>query len=203
VNQKAAAAILSFEYDFNTPQNQPTNSILKLVGSKSWPKPKGGTSSPSSTAPWTATYNAGVSLYNSTPAPTIRGASALRDVQAGTELDRNIKSSKWPGLLGKLGDTTASATYYFQYQSSPSILNVTPSSPLNGITIAGLSTSATQVFTQKGNIHVAQFKYGFGNGKNVKFPRVSFLICPVTPTILATCRTLGRTTRRCAFGLTS
>jgi hypothetical protein len=170
VAKATSAPVLSIEYDFNTPQNQPTNSTAKLVGSFSWPHLANKPLSSASTAPWTLTYNGGVSLYNSTPASTIPGASVLRDVQIGVELDRSIASSKLPGLLGKIGDTTASVTYYFQYQSSPSILNVTPSSPLNGITITGLPSSATQVFTTKGNINVAQLKYGFGKGKNVKFP---------------------------------
>jgi hypothetical protein len=69
-----------------------------------------------------------------------------------------------------MGDSTASGTYYFQYQSSPAILNVTPGSPLNGITIIGLPSNATQIFTQKGSIHVFQLKYGLGTGTNVKFP---------------------------------
>jgi hypothetical protein len=173
VNKAAAASVLSLEYDFNRPQNQPTNSTIKLVGSYSWPAPKAksnSAASPSAAPPWTLTYNAGTSLYNSNPVSTIPGASVLRDVQFGVEVDYNVASSKWPGLLGKIGDTTASASYYFQYQSSPSILNVTPGSPLTGITIVGLPSSATQVFTQKGNISVAQLKYGFGKGTNVKFP---------------------------------
>jgi hypothetical protein len=166
----AAAPVLGFEYDLNTPQSQPTNSTFKLVGSVGWPTPPATANSSNATAPWTLTYNFGVSIYNSTPASTIPGASTLRDIQFGAEVDRNINSSKWPGLLGKIGDTTASLTYYLQYQSSPSILNVTPGSPLPGITITGLSSSATQVFTSKGTINVAQFKYALGKGTNAKFP---------------------------------
>jgi hypothetical protein len=181
VNEAASAPVLSFEYDYSTPQNQPTNSTIKVVGSVSFLKKKGqeasegkakGSGSDSSvpTAPLTLTYNAGFSLYNYTPASSIPGSSLLRDVQVGTELDYNISSSHWPGVLKKIGDSTASGTYYFQYQSSPSILNVTPGSPLNGITITGLPATATQVFAKKGDIHVAQLKWGLGKGKNVKFP---------------------------------
>jgi len=175
VNLAAASPVLSFEYDLNTPTSQPTNSTFKLVGSVGWPKPAttakvNSSSSGASTTPWTLTYNFGASIYNATPASTIPGASVLRDIQCGAELDRNINSSKWPGLLGKIGDTTASLTYYLQYQSSPSILNVTPGSPLPGITITGLSPSAKQVFASKGTINVAQFKYAFGKGTNAKFP---------------------------------
>jgi hypothetical protein len=176
LTETAAAPLVSIEYDYNTPQNQPTNSTFKLVASFGWGKavaPAGASakgSSPAPTKPWTFTGNAGFSIYNYTPASTIPNASLLRDVQVGTEVDRSIASSKWPSILGKIGDSTASATYYFQYQSSPSILNVTPGSPLSGITITGLPSTATQVFAQKGDIHVAQLKWGLGKGNNVKFP---------------------------------
>jgi hypothetical protein len=172
VSKATAAPIVSIEYDYNTPQNQPTNSNFKLVGSFGWGQlatPPTRTSS-APTPPWNLTYNVGASIYDSTPASTIPGSSLLRDLQAGTELDRNITSSKWPGILKKIGDSTASATYYFQYQSSPSILNVTPGSPLNGINFTGLPSTATQVFSKKGDIHVAQAKWGLGKGTNVKFP---------------------------------
>lgn len=173
VSKAAAAPIVSIEYDYNTPPNQPTNSTFKLVGSFSWPQPDKAAvagSAPAPTPPWTLTYNAGASVYDSTPASTIPGSSVLRDVQVGAELDRNIASSRLPSILGKIGDSTASLTYYFQDQTSPSILNVTPGSPFNGITISGLPSTATQIFAQKGNIHVAQLKWGLGSGKNVKFP---------------------------------
>lgn len=181
VDEAATAPVLSFEYDYNTPQNQPTNSTIKLVGSLNFLEKKAqeaakenakGFDSDTSVpmAPLTLTYNGGFSLYNYVPASTIPGASLLRDVQVGTELDYSISSSNWPSILKKIGDSTVSATYYFQYQTSPSILNVTPGSPLNGITITGLPSTATQVFAKKGDIHVAQLKWGFGKGKNVKFP---------------------------------
>jgi hypothetical protein len=174
VHDAAAAPLLSVEYDYNTPQNQPTNSTVKLAGSKGWGKFTSASSSsnvPDAPAPlWMLTYNGGVSLYDSSPASTISGASTLRDVQAGAQIDYNVPTSKLAGIWGKIGDSTASATYYFQYQSSPSILNVTPGSPLNGITIVGLPSNATQIFTQKGSIHVFQLKYGFGTGTNVRFP---------------------------------
>jgi hypothetical protein len=163
-------ALVSFEYDIATPANQPTNSTYKLVGTKSWPEPSPGKEAAGATAPWTATINVGASLYNSEPPSSVPNASILRDIQAGIEVDRIIASSKWPGILGKLGDSTASLTYYYQDLTSPSIIKVTPGTPLTGITLAGLSLSATTIFTKKGPINVGQFKYGFGTGKNVKFP---------------------------------
>jgi hypothetical protein len=100
----------------------------------------------------------------------VPGSSLLRTLQAGAELEYIVPTSKLPGFLSKIGDSTASLTYYYQDQTSPSLLKVTPGTPLTGITLVGLSSSATQIFTQKGPIHAGQFKYGLGTGKSVKFP---------------------------------
>src|SRR5260370_826552 len=95
---------------------------------------------------------------------SIPGAGRLRDIQAGFEGDRVLPS------IPLLGQTTLSGAYYFQYQSSPSILKVTPGTPISGITFIGLPPNATQIFTQKGNIHLAQIKWALGTGKNLRFP---------------------------------
>ena len=150
--------VLSFEYDWNRPQNQPTNSVFKLIFSKNV------LDSAKKNTIWTFTGNFAVSIYDSEPSSAIPGASRLRDIQAGAEADRVLPSIKI------LGQTTLSAAYYFQDQTSPSILKVTPGTPITGITFTGLPSNATQVFTQKGNIHLAQLKWGLGTGKNVHFP---------------------------------
>lgn len=75
------------------------------------------------------------------------------------------------GLFGLLGAAAVSATYYFQYQNSPSILNVTPGTPVDGITLTDLSSTATQVFAKKGNIHVGQLRLELGpSGSSIRFP---------------------------------
>jgi hypothetical protein len=157
--------VLALEYDFNAPQNQATNSTLKLVYGQSFGKPKC-----KATNTWTLAANVGASLYNSEPSSSIPGADLLRDIQAGAEVDRTLCTSNLPRIGSWIGDSTASFAYYYQDQTSPSILKVTPGTPLSGITIVGLPSSATQIFTQKGQINLAQFKFGFGTGKNVKFP---------------------------------
>lgn len=150
--------VLTFEYDWSRPQNQPTNSTLKVILSKNvLDKLKQNTV-------WTITANGAVSLYDAQPASTIPGASHLRDAQAGAEVDRILPK------LPKIGQTTLSLAYYFQRQESPSILNVTPGSPITGITFTGLPANASQVFAQKGDIHLAQLKWALGTGKNVRFP---------------------------------
>lgn len=150
--------VLSFEYDWNRPQNQPSNSVFKLIFSKNV------LDSTKQNNVWTFTANVVASIYNSGPSATIPGASQLRDVQAGAEADRVLPK------IWLVGQTTLSAAYYFQYQSSPSILDVTPGNPIPGITFTGLPSDATQVFVQKGNINLAQVKWAIGTGTNLRFP---------------------------------
>jgi hypothetical protein len=144
IYDKAAWAkpILTFEYDYNTPANQPTNSTFRLIWGQSFKKLPN----------WKMTGNAAGSIYNSTPSSSIPGSGRLRDFQVGIEADRN------PYKLGNYLTATFSGAYYFQDQTSPAILNITPNSPISGISFTGLPSNATQVFTQKGNIHVGQLK---------------------------------------------
>lgn len=151
--QQLPKPVLSFAYNLSRLANQPSNSVFQLIYGQTI-----GTK-------WTLTGNGAVSIYNSSPSSSIPGASYLRDIQAGIEVDRNL------GSLWFFGPATACGTYYFQYQSSPAILNVNPSQPINGVTISGLPSNATQIFAQKGSIHVAQAKLALGSTKsNWKFP---------------------------------
>lgn len=151
--QQLPKPVLSAAYNLNRPANQPSNSVFQLI----WGQSLG--------TKWTLTANGAVSLYNSAPSSSVRGARSLRDVQAGFEADRDL------GPLWILGPATASGAYYFQYQSSPAILNVNPSQPISGISITGLPSTATQIFAQKGSIHVAQLKLALGSSKSSwKFP---------------------------------
>jgi hypothetical protein len=161
-NAAWAKPILTFEYDYNTPSNQPTNSTYRLVFGKSLTNCKAQnlpSASQSNCPPsWKMTANAAGSFYNSTPSTSIPGSRLLRDLQVGIEADRD------PQKLGSSSLTAAfTAAYYFQDQTSPAILNVTPSSPISGVSFTGLSSNATQVFTQKGKIHFGQLKITLGN----------------------------------------
>lgn len=153
---------LTAELDYNTPENQPANWIAKLVGSYTFDQ---ASKSPGPTL----SYNVGASIYGSTPSSSIPGASLLRDVQAGLESDWNIGAPS-PPVLKWIGASTVTVAVYDQYQTSPSILNVTPGSPVSGVTIVGLPSTATQIFTQKGNIFVAQARWGLGTSTNARFP---------------------------------
>ena len=209
----AKTTMLGFEYDLNTPPNQPAYSSMKSnfswtfgesVASKSVPNvscstPRTGTdhaacaalktpkrsidnpstgksqSSASSdakagasanTKPWTINAFVSADLYNEKPSSSIPSASHLRDVTAGVEIDYIVKSSKIPKVGSLIGDSTLAGTYYYQDQTSPSILKGPPSS----ITIANLPSTASQVYTTRGPINLGQLRYGLGTGSNVSFP---------------------------------
>jgi hypothetical protein len=142
-----AKPIVSFEYDYNTPANQPTNSTFRVIYGQSLKS-------------WKITANGAVSIYDSQPSSSIPGASKLRDTQFGAEGDYTIPT------IGMLNSSTLGLAYYFQDQTSPAILNVTPSSPLTGISFTGLPSSTTQVFTQTGYIHLGQVKLTLGSSNS-------------------------------------
>lgn len=147
--------VLTFEYDYSRPQSQPANFVFRLIYSQNVTK--------NAATLWTITGNAAGSIFQSTPT-AVPGARRLRDIQAAFEVDRVLPS------VPLLGASSLGGAYYFQYQSSPGILNVTPGEPIAGITFVGLPANASQVFTQKGAIHVAQLRWGLGTGKSLKFP---------------------------------
>ena len=136
--------VLSLEYDYNTPASQPSNSTVRLIGQLSKKN-------------WTGTLNAAGSFYNSTPSPAIPGASRVRDFQVAAEGNYNFGKEGTSNPI--FGNSTASLAYYYQDQTSPAILNVTPGQPVNGITFTGLPSTATQVYAKKGVINIGQAKF--------------------------------------------
>ena len=165
---------LSFEYDYNRPSNQPTNSNFKLIlgwnsRTKATKQAAAGQQAPDSgqqgassnqetgaadtAGPWTLTLNATASIYNSQPPVSIHSAERLRDFQIAAEADYKLSNT-----IPILGKPTFTAAFYYQDQTSPAILNV----PISGLPITGLSSSTNQVFTQRGPIDIGQFKVSFG-----------------------------------------
>jgi hypothetical protein len=157
IHSIADKPILTVEGEDDRPQNQNSYVTLRMILEKSWGKDAG----------WTATSNGAVALnvvtYSSVP-----GSSTYRDAQAGLEVKRTLGNLN---VLGQaLGAAALSATYYFQHQNSPATLNVTPGTPLTGITIRGLPSTATQVFAAAGDINIGQLRLEIGSGSNLKFP---------------------------------
>lgn len=124
-----------------------------------------------STPPFSANFNIGADVYNSTLPAGTPSASQLRDIQAGTELDYRFDlptggCSIWQTVLSKIGSITAAGAYYYQDQTSPNVLKGPPSS----ITFTGLPSTATSVYAQRGVINLAQVRFGFGSGSKATFP---------------------------------
>ncbi len=150
VESIANKPVLTFEYNNNRPVGQDPTSTFRLIFDKGINK-------------WAITANGAFEIYDSRTSTAVPGSSRLRDAQLGIQVDRNL------GSLAFLGTTAMTAAYYFQYQNSPAILNVTPGTPLPGITFIGLPATATQAFAQKGNLHIFQWKLVLGEG-SVRFP---------------------------------
>ena len=142
--------IITAEYDANFPAAQTSNSTARLIAGYTFPTTK-----------LTLTANAAGSFYNGDPSATVPGARILRDFQAAGELAYTFGSAK----TSFLGQSTASSAYYYQDQTSPSILNVTPGQPVSGIAFTGLPSTASQVFAKRGVINLAQMKFNFIPGK--------------------------------------
>ncbi len=106
---------------------------------------------------------------------TIRLPSSSIPDRAGSATFRSPRETSYDFSKRKkssiLGHSTASAAYYFQDQTSPAILNVTPGQPASGVTITGLPSTATQVYAQKGNIDIVQGKFTYSPGSsNITLP---------------------------------
>jgi hypothetical protein len=159
--QMALPPTLSFEYDLNRPTGQPSNSVVRGIYQKTF-RPK----DPKANPLLVLTANGAISWYNSNQSD-VPGAQTLRDVQLAAELghDFSVNSS----VLGQLNFTLSTAGY-FQYQNSPAILNVTPGTPVDGVTFVGLPTTATKAFADKGNLGLWQMKVTTGSGTAVKVP---------------------------------
>lgn len=147
-----ATPMLSVEYDYNSPVNQPDYSTVRIVGQIN---KKG----------WTGTLNAAGAFYDSTPT-TVPGAGKVRDFQVSGEGAFNFNQLKSTPLLG---DSTFSLAYYYQDQTSPAILTAAPA------TISGLPSTATSVFAKRGVVNIAQAKFAF-------IPRNSTINIPVSVT---------------------
>jgi hypothetical protein len=122
---------------------------------------------------WTFSASGSADIYADDPSVTIASANRLRDVQIGAEVTRvwhwsapTSSAGPWKQFFSSIGDLSLVGAYYYQDQTSPSILNGPPSS----VTFNGLPTTASQVFATRGPINVGQVRFGFGTGKNVTFP---------------------------------
>jgi hypothetical protein len=146
VRAVARKPVLTLQYDHRTPNGKPPTTSLRVIFDKGLAHQ------------WSVAANGAIETYDAAPSAEIPGAGRVRDVQLGIQLQRDL------GTLALLGAAAVSGTYYFQYQNSPAILDVTPGSPFDGITFVGLATTAKQVFAEKGHLHLAQIRLMLGQG---------------------------------------
>jgi hypothetical protein len=145
--------ILSFEYDDNRPASEPSDSVVRAIFQRK-------------VTALILTVNGAISFYNSDQR-SVPGAGRLRDSQLAAEADHDF-NLKIP--FSNNVAAAVSGAFYFQHQSSPAILNVTPGTPVDGVTFTGLPSTATQVFAQKGNIDIGQLKLTVGSGSSIAVP---------------------------------
>jgi hypothetical protein len=148
VRAVADKPVLALEQEYRRPNEQPTTWTTRVMFDKGFGDR------------WSITANGAVEVYGEEPPAEIPGAKRVRDAQVGVALQRDL------GKVPLIGAAALSGAYYFQYQNSPAILTVTPGSPLAGLTLTGLPSSAEFVFVEKGSLHVAQLRLVLGLGSS-------------------------------------
>jgi hypothetical protein len=153
VEGMANKPVLTFEYNNNRPPAQTPTSNFRLIFDKGLGKKT------------SMIANGAFTIFDSNQPGNVSGSSRLRDAQLGLQVQRDL------GKLTSIGAAAVAFTYYFQHQSSPDVLTITPGTPVPGVTFVGLPSAATQVFSEKGNVHVAQVRLVLGAGQSsVRFP---------------------------------
>ena len=148
----------SVEYDDDRPQNQPSQSSIKIV--LSWRPKVQGTATPA--GPLQVTFNANAAMYDHAPP---RGTvKRFRDAQAALQADRSLTGAKaHVGAALTFG-------YYFQYMADNALLKI-PSGDLAPGTSIALPGDASVLLNTKGAIHIAQLGVIFTvSGTGIKMP---------------------------------
>ncbi len=151
------APLLTFEYDYNQPASQPTNSTFRLVGQ-------------SLVGGLTFTFNTAASIYNSTPSSAIPGSSLLRDIQAAGEISYDFSKLKKASI--SWGTARYREPSIFRIRQDPRNSQRHPRPAGNRCDNHRFAVpSATQVLAQKGNIGIAQGKFTLTpNSSSISLP---------------------------------
>ena len=145
--------VIAVEYGYRRSTGEPTSSNVRVMFDKGLGRG------------WSLALNGGVAFYNDRPPDSVPEARRLRDWQGAVQLQRDIAA------IPLLGAAAIASTYYYQHQVSPAILEVTPGTTIPGISFAGLPPNATEVFAEKGVIHVAQLRLVLGPAESsARFP---------------------------------
>jgi hypothetical protein len=150
VLDQAAGTLLTFEYSFDRPLNQPETHSIKLIYAHDF-KSMG-----------MLTVNGTVSLYGGAiPAGAKYGR--VRDGQLSTEYDRTLT-----GQGGSI-QTQLSLAGYWQYQPNPSILNIPAGTVAPGTNIP-LPNGTQEFVGTAGSLWVAQVKFTVKASRGINIP---------------------------------
>jgi hypothetical protein len=153
VRAVAEKPVLTLQYDYKRPNELLPTSTARLIFDKGFGDH------------WSLAANGAVEIYDRRPPSDIPGAGRIRDAQLGIEVQRDL------GAFALVGAAALSGTYYFQYQNGPSILKVSPATPLAGIAFTRLPSSAAFVFVDTTHLHVAQIRLVLGPpSSSARFP---------------------------------
>jgi hypothetical protein len=144
--------LLTLEYAFNRPQSQPETHDFRFIYGYS----------PVSPAVTLLSVNAAVSIYGGT-IPIGAKYGRLHDGQIAVEFDRSIPVRSNPT------QGTFSLAAYWQYQPSPSVLNITAGNLAPGTNIA-LPGDAQVLLGTSGSLWVTQAKFTLNGRSGIKVP---------------------------------
>ena len=148
----ATKSVLAIEYTNSRPAGQPTMSNVRVI--LDWPL----------TRRTKVVANGAVTFHDSS-LPDAAGGSRYRDAQIGVQLDHGIAG------YSILGPATLSLAAYVQYQRSPVLLEIDPSSPIPGVSFVRLPGAAGTVFTKTGSIGLIQAKLALAPpGSSIRIP---------------------------------
>jgi hypothetical protein len=147
---QAVGNLLTFEYDYNRPLNQPITHDAKLIYGHNF----------QSTG--MVTFNGAVSLYGGA-IPAAAKYGRVHYGQVSAEYDRTVSGKD------KAVQTQLSLAGYWQYQPSPSILNIPAGTVVPGTTIP-LPNGTQEFVGTAGSLWVTQFKLTIKGAGGINIP---------------------------------
>jgi hypothetical protein len=153
IDSLAMKNVLAFEYTNDHPAGQVATSQFRTIADLPL------------TPVTKLVVNGAFSLYHSVPDAAGPEVKRFRDARVGLQIDHAL------GNVSILGPATASVALYYQNQRSAVLLEVDPANPIPNVAFSGLPENATHVFTNTGNIWLAQAKLSVAPpNSSVKIP---------------------------------
>jgi hypothetical protein len=153
IDTLAVKKVVTLEYTNNRPASQPTTSNVRVI--LDWPM----------NLQTKVVANGSVTIYDTLPADRAPDVAHYRDAQVAVQLEHAL------GRNPIVGPAIFSLAGYYQYQHSPSLLEIDPANPIPGVTFVGLPDGAKTVFASKGSIGLFQAKLALApEGSSMKIP---------------------------------